>query len=78
MPYEFFERERELEAQAASARGGVPPRKVTGIGVLDPPIPPGRSLGPLAALPASFLVRLLAALILAGIAVFTLFAHFVR
>jgi len=78
MPYEFQEWDCQPEAQAASARGGVPPRKVTGIGVLDPPVPPRRPLGPLAALPASFLVRLLAALLLAGIAVFTLIALFRR
>lgn len=78
MPYQFHEWESEPEPQAAFARGGIPPRKVTGIGVLDPPVPPRRPRGPLAALPASFLLRLLAALILAGIAVFTLFAVFAR
>lgn len=78
MPYQFQEWESEPEPQAAFARGAIPPRKVTGIGVLDPPVPPRRPLGPLAALPASFLLRLLAALILAGIAVFTLFAIFAR
>jgi hypothetical protein len=68
MPYEFREWEEELEPQASSARLGGPPRKMTGIGVLDPPVPPRRPPGPLAALPASFLMRLLAALILLGLA----------
>src|SRR5579862_6641904 len=40
MGYEFIEREDELEAQASSSRGGLPPRKITGVGVLDPPVPP--------------------------------------
>jgi hypothetical protein len=78
MPYQFQEWERDPEPQAAFARGGMPPRKVAGIGVLDPPVPPRRPLGPLAALPASFLLRLLAALILAGIVIFALFALFAR
>jgi hypothetical protein len=78
MPYQFSEWEREPVPQAAFARGGIPPRKVTGVGVLDPPVPPRRPLEPLAALPASFLLRLLAALILAGIAIFALFAVFAR
>lgn len=76
MPYQFREWEEELEAQASSARLGGPPRKSTGIGVLDPPGPPKRSPGPLAALPASFLGRLLAGLILAGLVLFILFALF--
>ena len=66
MPYDFQEWEEELEAQTSSGRIGGPPRKLTGIGVLDPPGPPKRSPGPLAALPASFPKRVLAGLILAG------------
>jgi hypothetical protein len=66
MPYDFQEWEEELEPQPSSARIGGPPRKLTGIGVLDPPGPTKRSPGPLAALPASFLKRVLAGLILAG------------
>jgi hypothetical protein len=66
MPYDFQEWEEELEPQPSSARIGGPPRKLRGIGVLDPPGPPKRPPGPLAALPASFLKRLLAGLILAG------------
>jgi hypothetical protein len=66
MPYDFQEWEQELEPQTSSARIGGPPRKLTGIGVLDPPGPPKRPPWPFAALPASFLKRLLAGLILAG------------
>jgi len=46
MPHDFAEYEPELEPQVSSARGGAPPRKFTGIGVLDPPRPPKRALGP--------------------------------
>jgi hypothetical protein len=76
MPYEFRQWEEELEPQPSSARLGGPPRKLTGIGVLDPPGPPKRPPGPLAALPASFLTRLLAGLILAGLGLFILFLLF--
>lgn len=72
MPYEFREWEAELEPQAASARTGGPPRKSTAIGVLDPPIPPRRPPGPLVPLPTSFLLRLFAGLILAGLGLTTL------
>ena len=68
MPYEYREWEEDLEPQASSARTGGPPRKMTGIGVLDPPLPSRRPPGPLAALHVSFLMRLLAALILFGLA----------
>lgn len=78
MPYEFREWEQELAPQASSARLGGPPRKLTGTGVLDPPRPPRRPPGPLATLPASFLKRLLAALILAGLAGLLIFLLFAR
>jgi hypothetical protein len=78
MPYEFRQWEEELEPQSASAQLGGPPRKSTGIGVLDPPGPPKRPPGPLAALPASFLTRLLAGLILAGLGLFLLLQLFSR
>jgi hypothetical protein len=42
MPYEFTEWEHEPEPEASSSRTGGPPRKVTGIGILDPPSPPKR------------------------------------
>jgi len=35
MPYDFQEWEEELEPQTSSARIGGPPRKLTGIGVLE-------------------------------------------
>jgi hypothetical protein len=69
MPYEFHEWEEELAPQASSARIGGPPRKAAGIGVLDPPGPPKRPPGPLAAFPSSFLVRVFAGVILAGLAI---------
>jgi hypothetical protein len=78
MPYEFRQWEEEMETAPSSARLGGPPRKSTGIGVLDPPGPPKRPPGPLAALPASFLTRLLAVLILAGLGLFVLFEVFAR
>ena len=72
MPYEFAENEDELDPLASAGRGGGPPRKSTGIDVVDPPIPPKRPPGPIPAIPSSPLFRILAGLILAGIAV-TLF-----
>lgn len=78
MPYEFQDWEEDLQPLASAARLGGPPRKSTGIGVLDPPGPPRRPLGPLAALPASFLVRLLAGLLLGGLGLFLLYLLFLR
>jgi hypothetical protein len=69
MPYEFTKREYEPEPQAASSRGGLPPRKITGVGVLDPPVPPKKRPGPLTPIPASLLKRILAVIILIGVAV---------
>jgi hypothetical protein len=76
MPYEFREWEEEPEPLPSSARRGGPPRESAGIGVLNPPGPPKRPPGPLAALPASFLTRLFAGIILAGVALFILFLLF--
>jgi hypothetical protein len=59
VPYEFAENEFELDPQAASARGGGPPRKRTGIGVLDPPFRPKRPPGPIPTFPTSLGFRLL-------------------
>jgi hypothetical protein len=67
MPYEFQEREYEPETQAASSRGGGPPRKLTGVGVLDPPVPPRRQRQPLTPIPASRIVHILAVIILVGV-----------
>jgi hypothetical protein len=69
MTYEYNEREQDLEPKAASSRGGVPPRKITGVGVLDPPVPPRKPPGPIAPIPASWLVRVFAAIILIGLLV---------
>jgi hypothetical protein len=68
MPYEFTDREYEPEAQASASRGGVPPRKITGVGVLDPPVPPKKQPGRLTPIPASWLKRAIAVMILIGVA----------
>jgi hypothetical protein len=78
MPHEFAEYDHEPEASASSARSGGPPRKLTGIGVLDPPGPPKRPLGPIPSAPTSLFWRIAAALLLAGIAAMTLFLLFAR
>jgi hypothetical protein len=78
VPYDFAENEYELDPQASSARGGSPPRKRTGIGVLDSPFPPKRPPGSIPAVPSSLLFRIFAGLLLAGIAVMTFFLLFVR
>jgi hypothetical protein len=69
MPYESTDREYEPEPQASSSRGGVPPRKITGVGVLDPPVPPKKQPEPLAPIPASRLKRIIAVIILVGVAI---------
>lgn len=66
MPHEFTEREKEAEPLAGSNRGGGPPRKITAIGVLDPPVPPKKRPTSLPPIPASLLVRVFAAIILIG------------
>ena len=72
MPYDFPESEFELTSQASSARGGGPPRKLTGIGILDPPFPPKRPPGPIPSVPSSLFVRILAGLLLTGVVIATL------
>jgi len=72
VPHEFAENEFELGSQASSARGGGPPRKLTGIGVLDPPVSPKRPPGPIPVLPSSLFFRVLSGVLLIGMAV-TLF-----
>jgi hypothetical protein len=64
MPYEFTECEQEPEAQPSSGRTGGPPRRSTGIGVLDPPVPPKKPVGPIPAIPASLLLRFVAGTLL--------------
>jgi len=78
VPYDFAENEYELDPQASSARGGGPPRKLTGTGVLDPPFPPKRPPGSIPTVPSSLLFRIFAGLLLAGIAVLTFLLLFVR
>jgi len=78
MPYDFAENEYELDPMASAARGGGPPRKPTGIDVVDPPSPPKRPPGPIPAIPSSPLFRILAGLILAGIAAMLIFLLFGR
>ncbi len=65
VPYEFAENEFELDPLASSARGGEPPRKLTGIGVLDPPVSPKRPPGPI---PSSLFFPVLSGALLIGIA----------
>ena len=74
MPYEFAENEFELEPDTSAARSGGPPRKLTGIGILDPPIPPG----PIPAAPTSLLLGVLGGLILLGLTAGILFLLFGR
>ena len=65
MPHDFAEYEPDLEPKASSARGGGPPRKFTGLGVLDPPRPPKRPFGPIPSATEGILCRIAAALLLA-------------
>ena len=78
MPYEFAENELELEPDASSSRSGGPPLKLTGIGVLDPPVPPKRPPGPIPAAPASLFFRVLGGLLLLGLGSGILFLLFAR
>jgi len=77
MPYEFAEYEFELEPEASSAHSGGPPRKLTGIGVLDPRVPPKRPPAPIPAARASLILRILGGLLL-GLASGILFLLFAR
>ncbi len=78
MPYDFVENEHELDPHASSARGGGPPRKLSGIGVLDSPFPPKRPPGPIPTVPSSLLFRVFPGLLLAGLAAAILFLLFAR
>jgi hypothetical protein len=78
VPYNFGENEYEMDPLASSARGGGPPRKFAGIGVVDPPFPPKRPNGAVPAVPSSLLIRVLAGLILTGIAVTLFFLLFAK
>src|ERR1700730_19192058 len=72
VPYDFSEYEPDPEPQASGRFGG-PPRESTGIGVLDPPVPPKRPPGPIPDARTSLVWRIAAALLLAGLAVMTFF-----
>ena len=76
MPYEFIEREDELEPQAAGGHRGSPPSKYTAAGVLDPPFPPKKPLRPIPALLRSPLFRVIVVVILAGLALMALLTFF--
>ena len=78
MAYEFTEWEQEPEPQASSGHSVVPPRKLTGVGALDPPVPPKKPLGPIPGIPASLLLRILAALILLGFVILIISMLFLR
>jgi hypothetical protein len=74
MAYEFIEREAELVPEASSARSGGPPRKLTGIGTLDPPTSPRYPLKqppPLPAARVSLWLRIFAVIALSGFAALT-------
>jgi hypothetical protein len=74
MPYEFREWEPEPEPEASSSRMGGPPRKVTGVGILDPPLPPKRQ-EPLLSLAGPFIPRIFAAVIFVGVILLLLLLH---
>jgi hypothetical protein len=78
VPYDFADNEYELDPLDSSARGGGPPRKFTGIDVVDPPIPPKRPPGSAPTVPSSLFIRILAGLILTGIAVTLFFLLFAK
>jgi hypothetical protein len=78
VPYDFAENEYELDPQASPARGGGPPRKFAGIGVVDPPFPPKRPNGFVPAGPTSLFIRVFSGLILTGIAVTLFFLLFAK
>jgi len=76
MPYEFQEWEEEPQPEASCARSGGPPRKSIAIGVLDPA---GHPKGPSEPrLLGFFLTRIVAILILAGLALMLLYRFLAR
>lgn len=78
MAYEFTNHEFELEPEASSARGGFPPRKNTAAGILDPPFPPKRPPGSIPGALTPLVFRVLAGLLLAGLAIVTFLMLFFR
>ena len=75
MPHEFAEYEAEPEPLASGRLSG-PPRKFTGVGVVDPPIPPKRPPGPIPFERTRLFWRVAAVVVLTGIAVVTFFLLF--
>jgi len=82
MPYEYAEYEKEPVPEPSSARSGGPPGKLTGIGALDPPIPPPSPSSPVylesifrqvVVFPLPFILRIFAAVLLFGIAALAIF-----
>jgi hypothetical protein len=65
MPLEFTEWDDDLEAQPSSAHSGSPPRKHTGVGVLEPDESPEKHS---VAIPSDSLLRIMAWLILVALA----------
>jgi hypothetical protein len=76
MPYEFIERDDDLEPLAGGSHSGRPPGKHTSAGVLDPPFPPKKPIGPIPALLRSPLFRVFVIVILAGLALMALLTFF--
>jgi len=70
MPHQFTEWEEEPEPQASASHAGSPPRKITGVGIFDPPVPPKRQ-EPLYPIAGSLFVQIVAVVILIGIVVAT-------
>lgn len=78
MPYEFSENEFELEAASSGSLRGGPPQKLTGVGVLDPPVPPKHPPEPIPTESPSLFVRIVTGLVLAGLVIGTLLLLFGR
>jgi hypothetical protein len=77
MGYQYQEYEYQAEAQPAGSRRGVPPRKITGVAVLDPPsVPPRKQPRPLAPIPTALITRIFAIVILLGILLTVVLAAF--
>ena len=78
MLHEFSESAQEPEPESSFAHGSGPPRKLTGIGTLDPPVPPKRPPGPIPQTPASLLFRIVAGVLLVALAIATIALLFVK
>jgi hypothetical protein len=75
MSYEYEEYEYEPEPQASGSRRGIPPRKITGVAVLDPPaVPPRKQPRPLLPIPTARIIRIFAIVILLGLLLMAVFA----